>query len=48
MQNQVRIWPKFGRFVSYRTQLENKDPEKQPFYEQVDLAYTIIFALGES
>jgi hypothetical protein len=27
-------------------QLENKDPDMQPFYENVDLAYTIIFAVG--
>jgi hypothetical protein len=26
--------------------LENKDPANQPFFEQVDLAYTVIFALG--
>ena len=27
-------------------QLENKDPARQPFFESVDLAYTIIFAIG--
>jgi hypothetical protein len=27
-------------------QLENKDPSKQPFYETIDLAYTIIFSAG--
>ncbi len=27
-------------------QLENKDQDMQPFYENVDLAYTIIFAVG--
>jgi hypothetical protein len=29
-------------------QLENRDPAMQPFYEDVDLAYTIIFAVGTS
>ncbi len=28
-------------------QLENTDPDLQAFYEEVDLAYTVIFALGE-
>jgi hypothetical protein len=27
-------------------QLQNTDPERQPFFERVDLAYTAIFALG--
>ncbi len=27
-------------------QLENKDPDMQPFYENVDFTYTIIFAVG--
>jgi hypothetical protein len=29
-------------------QLENKDPSKQPFYETIDLVYTIIFSAGNS
>ena len=27
-------------------QLENKDPDMQPFFENVDFVYTIIFAIG--
>jgi hypothetical protein len=35
-----------SNFVFTVAQLENKDPQQQSFFEHVDLAYTIIFALG--
>jgi hypothetical protein len=36
-----------SNFVFTVLQLENKDPARQPFFEAVDLAYTIIFTAGE-
>jgi hypothetical protein len=37
-----------SNFVFTVMQLENKDPDMQPFYENVDLAYTVIFSVGAS
>jgi hypothetical protein len=36
-----------SNFVFTVEQLQNNDPARQPFFEQVDLVYTIIFALGQ-
>ena len=36
-----------SNFILTVQQLENKDQSKQPFYESVDLAYTIIFSIGK-
>jgi hypothetical protein len=37
-----------SNFVFTVLQLENKDPSQQPFYETVDLVYTIIFCAGNA
>jgi hypothetical protein len=37
---------RYGETERRGGQLENKDPDRQPFFENVDLAYTIIFAIG--
>jgi hypothetical protein len=36
-----------SNFIFTVQQLENKDQSKQPFYESVDLGYTIIFSIGK-
>ena len=36
-----------SNFVFTVEQLQNIDPARQPFFEQVDLVYTVIFALGQ-
>ncbi len=35
-----------SNFVFTVEQLQNTDPSRQPFFEHVDLAYTVIFTLG--
>jgi hypothetical protein len=35
-----------SNFVFTVQQLENKDPARQPYFESIDLAYTIIFCVG--
>ncbi len=32
--------------VKFDRQLENTDPARQPFFENVDLVYTSIFVVG--
>jgi hypothetical protein len=37
-----------SNFVFTVQQLENTDPARQPYFEKIDLAYTIIFSCGDS
>jgi hypothetical protein len=37
-----------SNFIFTVRQLENTDPSQQPFYERVDLIYTIIFSAGDA
>jgi hypothetical protein len=37
-----------SNFIFTVLQLENKDPSQQAFFENVDLAYTIIFSIGNA
>ena len=37
-----------SNFIFTVQQLENKDPSQQPYYERIDLIYTIIFCVGNA
>ncbi len=37
-----------SNFVFTVQQLENDDPSRQPYFERIDLAYTIVFSIGSA